>query len=114
MTATTIATLAPELGTLGKRRAASLIGLAPFVHDSGKYKGQRRIGGGRWDLRHALYMPVLTAVQKDATLRAFYRHLVDDRGKRKKIALAAAMRKMFIHMDRLVAGLNGKEEAMPT
>ena len=59
-------------------------------------------------------MPVLTAVQKDATLRAFYRHLVDDRGKRKKIALAAAMRKMFIHMDRLVAGLNGKEEAMPT
>lgn len=114
LTATTIATLAPELGTLGKRRAASLIGLAPFVHDSGKYKGQRRIGGGRWDLRHALYMPVLTAVQKDATLRAFYRHLVDDRGKRKKIALAAAMRKMFIHMDRLIAGLNGKEEAMPT
>ena len=37
----------PELGSLSREQAASLIGAAPYDHESGQYKGQRRIAGGR-------------------------------------------------------------------
>lgn len=106
LTATTVATLVPELGTLGRRQAASIGGLAPVARESGRFKGRRKIGGGRAELRRALYMPALTAIRKDPTIKAFYEHLVHGRKKRKKVALAACMRKMLVHMDRVIARLN--------
>ena len=36
----------PELGTLDHGKAASLLGVAPFDHDSGNHKGKRFISGG--------------------------------------------------------------------
>lgn len=110
LTATTVAALAPELGSLGKRRSAALVGLAPYPRESGRYKGQRKIGGGRADLRRALYMPALVAIQHDETLKAFYKRLVFDRKKKPMVALTAVMRKLFAHMDRVVAQRN---EAAP-
>lgn len=106
LTATTVAVLAPELGTLGKRRSAGLVGLAPHPRESGRYKGQRKIGGGRADLRRALYMPALVAIQHDETLKAFYERLVVIRKKKPMVALTAVMRKLFAHMDRVVAQRN--------
>ena len=114
LTATTVATLVPELGGLGRRQAASIGGLAPVARESGRFKGQRKIGGGRAELRKALYMPALTAIRKDPTIKAFYEHLVNVRNKRKKVALAACMRKMLIHMDRVIACLNATEQCPAT
>jgi transposase len=37
----------PELGHLGRREIASLVGVAPFARDSGAMRGVRRIRGGR-------------------------------------------------------------------
>lgn len=106
LTATTIAVLAPELGTLGRRQAAALAGLAPIPRESGRFKGLRKIGGGRNELRRALFMAALSATRWDPTIKAFYHHLKNDKKKKHMVALVACMRKMFVHMDRVVARLN--------
>ena len=60
-TALTLVILMPELGRLTRAEAASLAGLAPFDRDSGQYRGQRRIAGGRHRVRRALYAAALPA-----------------------------------------------------
>ena len=49
----------PELGQLGRRRIAALVGVAPLNRDSGQMRGQRSIWGGRADVRRTLYMATL-------------------------------------------------------
>ena len=44
----------PELGTLCRRRIASLAGLASHARKSGTWRGARRIWGGRRKVREAL------------------------------------------------------------
>ncbi len=93
----------PELGTLGRAAAASLAGLAPFVHQSGRYKGETHIGGGRAPLRRALYMGALSAAfRHHAALAALYRRLVG-RGKAPLCALIACARKLVVYADAVVA-----------
>ena len=53
----------PELGQRTAKQIAALVGVAPFNHDSGKWRGQRRIQGGRKELRSLLYMAAMCAVQ---------------------------------------------------
>ena len=84
----------PELGTLNRRQIASLAGLAPFVRQSGRWKGRSKIGGGRTALRAALYMAALSAIRCHAQLKLFYRHLVRA-GKPKMVALIAVARKLI-------------------
>lgn len=84
----------PELGSLDRRRIASLVGLAPMNRDSGQMRGQRAIWGGRTEVRCTLYMATLVAVRHNPAIKAFYERLVQA-GKRKKVALVAAMRKML-------------------
>jgi transposase len=91
----------PELGAIDRCQVASLVGVAPMNRDSGKKQGKRFIGGGRTHLRTGLYMPTLTAVRRDPDLKAFYERLVA-RGKSKKAALVAAMRKLAILLNALV------------
>lgn len=91
----------PELGTLEAAPAASLAGLAPITRESGKWKGQARIGGGRGDLRHALYMPALSAARFNPDLKALYDRL-RAKGKPAKVALVAVMRKLVILANVLV------------
>ena len=43
----------PELGHLGRNQAAALVGVAPYDHDSGAFRGRRRVAGGRPRLRRA-------------------------------------------------------------
>lgn len=88
----------PELGTLNRQQAAALAGLAPWARDSGKMKGMRCIGGGRSEVRAALYMAALSAAGCNPILRDFYQRL-RAKGKVHKVALTAVMRKLLIYMN---------------
>jgi transposase len=101
---TTSATLVaelPELGRLNRQEIASLTGLAPFNHDSGKYRGQRRIRGGRGTVRTTLYMAALTASRCNEKLRAFVERL-RKAGKPFKVVITACMRKLLTILNTLV------------
>jgi transposase len=91
--ATLIAEL-PELGRLNRRQISALVGVAPYANDSGASRGRRRIVGGRFEVRRALYMATLTATRHNPAIRAFYEHLLAA-GKLKKVALIACMRKLL-------------------
>ncbi len=91
----------PELGTLGRREVASLGGVAPINRDSGKMRGKRMIYGGRKDVRQAIYMASLVATRYNPILKEFYDKLVA-KGKPKKVALTAVMRKLLIHLNALM------------
>lgn len=101
ITAAAILAEMPELGTLEAASAASLTGLAPFTRESGKWKGQAKIGGGRADLRRALYLPALSAARHNPDLKAVYDRL-RAKGKPAKVALVALMRKLVILANALV------------
>lgn len=85
----------PELGRLTSKAIAALIGVAPYAVDSGKYRGQRKIWGGRADVRAVLYMATISAVRCNKVIRAHYQQLLA-RGKLKKVALVACMRKLLV------------------
>jgi transposase len=91
----------PELGKLSRRKIAKLVGVAPLACDSGLHQGQRVTWGGRSAVRAALYMATLNAIRVNPTIRAFYKRLVA-RGKVKKVAFVAAMRKLLTILNALV------------
>lgn len=101
LTAAVLLAELPELGAIDHKQLAALVGVAPINRDSGTWRGQRHIGGGRISVRCALYMAVLSAVRYNPDLRAFYRRL-RDAGKRPKVALIAAMRKLLSLLNALV------------
>jgi transposase len=84
----------PELGQLGRRQIASLVGLAPISRDSGRMRGQRSTWGGRGGVRTALYMSAVSAIRYNSTIRNFYQSLLSA-GKLKMVALVACMRKLL-------------------
>lgn len=84
----------PELGTLDRRRIASLVGVAPFSCDSGTLRGRRMVWGGRAPIRSALYMAALVATRYNPVIRIFYQRL-RDAGKSPKVAIVACMRKLL-------------------
>jgi len=96
----TSARLIAELGdpALFRNSAAlaAYVGPVPALKQSGK-KQHTRAGItsiGNASLRAALWMPTLTAVQKNPWLRAHYQRLIA-RGKPPKLALVACMRKLL-------------------
>jgi transposase len=91
----------PELGTLGRREIAALVGLAPFARESGRWRGKRFVSGGRSVVRAALYMAALTASRCNPKLKEFYRRLVDQ-GKPAKLALTAVMRKLLTILNAII------------
>jgi transposase len=84
----------PELGAMSRGQAASLLGVAPFDRDSGQFKGQRFIAGGRDRPRRLVYLAALSAKRCDKGLKAFAERL-RDRGKPPKVVLVAVMRKLI-------------------
>ena len=94
----------PELGQLNRGQVAALAGLAPWTRESGAMKGLRIIGGGRPEVRTTLYMAALAASSSNAVLREFYERLVK-KGKLKKVALTAVMRKLLVHMNQKLKAL---------
>ena len=91
----------PELGTLNRRQAAALAGLAPHPRESGQWHGRRTIGGGRAEVRRSLYMAALVAARSNRQLKEFYQRL-RSAGKPAKVALTAVMRKLIVLMNQLL------------
>ena len=91
----------PELGRLNGREVAALAGVAPLNCDSGQYRGQRRIWGGRASVRTILYMATVTATRHNPAIRDFYTRLCR-RGKPPKVALVAAMRKLLLILNAVI------------
>ena len=90
-----------ELGKADRRQVAALVGVAPFNCDSGKFKGKRRIRGGRADVRCALYMPTLAAMRDNPVIRA----LAERMGRAKKlpkVIIVACMRKLVTLINAMV------------
>lgn len=91
----------PELGKLDRQEIACLVGLAPLNKDSGKMRGKRMISGGRKDVRDALYMAAVSAVQHNKVIKPFYERLVKA-GKIYKVAITACMRKILLILNAMM------------
>lgn len=85
----------PELGQLCGKKISALVGAAPFPRDSGTFRGQRRIRGGRATVRCALYMATLSAIRWNPVIKAQYERL-KERGKPFKVAMIACLRRMLV------------------
>jgi transposase len=93
----------PELGQVSNKVAAALLGTAPYDDDSGKRRGERHIRGGRRKIRNLFYMACLgAATRHNPVLKAFYLRLVA-KGKEKKVALVACMRKLIVILNIMIA-----------
>lgn len=91
----------PELGRLNRQAIAKLAGVAPLNCDSGAYRGQRRIRGGRDAVRACLYMAAFNARQWCDRFRRYFDGLVA-RGKKYHVAMTACMRKLLVVLNQMV------------
>jgi transposase len=91
----------PELGELSRSKIAKLVGVAPIAKQSGKVDKKRKARGGRSQVRCVLYMATLVATRHNEVIGEFYQRLLR-RGKEKKVALFAAMRKLLTILNDMV------------
>lgn len=101
VTSATILAMLPELGTLNRQKIAALVGVAPVNKDSGKRQKKRRVFGGRANVRSVLYMAALSATKHNPKIKYFYDHLIQ-KGKEKKVALTACMRKLLVILNAII------------
>ena len=101
VTASTLLAELPELGKLDRKKIAALVGVAPFNDDSGHRRGKRRVKGGRSSVRKVLYMAALSSSRFNPILRPFYERMLQ-RGKEKKVALTACMRKLLTFLNAIL------------
>lgn len=99
-TATLVAEL-PELGCLNRGKIAKLVGVAPLANQSGKSDKLRKAKGGRGQVRNVLYMATLVATRHNPIIKRFYNRLLA-KGKLKKVALVASMRKLLTMLNDMV------------
>ena len=85
----------PELGLISNKAAAALVGVAPFVRQSGTMRAPAHIRGGRAAVRNAFYMAAVTASRHNPVLAPFYARLIAA-GKPVKVALVAVMRRLVV------------------
>ena len=100
--AATLLAYLPELGQIDDPQLSSLVGVAPYAHDSGRSQRPRHVRGGRAVVRQILYMAALAAPRHNPILGAFYARLIAA-GKLPMVALVAVMRKMLHVLNRLLA-----------
>ena len=96
-TALSIIIRLPELGKITREEIASLAGLAPFVRQSGKRKGEAHIGGGRARLRTALYAAALPASCFWNPALVKLRNRMKANGKGHRAIMVACARKLIIY-----------------
>lgn len=100
----------PELGRVNRQKISALAGVAPYACESGKWKGKRRIYGGRAEVRRMLFMAAQSAARWDPRLKPFYQRLVNA-GKAKKAALIAVARKLLVRLNTLMAEFYAQHES---
>ncbi|WP_299798829.1 IS110 family transposase [uncultured Shewanella sp.] len=91
----------PELGYINNKQASSLVGVAPMNKESGRFKGMRKIQGGRHQVRTVLYMAMMSAIQSNPVFKETYQRLVAA-GKPKKVAIIACIRKMVVTLNSML------------
>src|SRR5512142_5558 len=102
VTEATLMAYLPELGRLTRQQVAALVGVAPYVDQSGRRDGPRRVRAGRWIVRRALYMATCAAIRaKGSALGERYRAL-RARGKLAKVAIVACMRSLITAINAMV------------
>lgn len=101
VTSCTLLAMLPELGTINRQEIAALVGVAPVNKDSGRKQGKRRIYGGRETVRSVLFMAALSATKCNPRIKQFYEDLLR-RGKEKKVALTACMRKLLVILNAML------------
>lgn len=101
VTVSTLIAELPELGHLSRAKIAKLVGVAPIINQTGKSDKKRPTRGGRSQVRSVLYMAALVAKNHNPVIRPFYERLLA-RGKPKKLALVAAMRKLLTILNDMV------------
>ena len=69
--------------------------------DTGKKRGYRKTKGGRPEVRRTLYMATLTGIRYNPVLQPHYEQL-RKRGKEKKVAITACMRKMLVILNAMM------------
>ena len=84
-----------ELGAIGNRQAAALVGVAPFARDSGTLRGGRHVSGGRRRPRDVPCMAAMAARTFNPEMKALYVRL-RERGKHHRVAVTAVMRKLVV------------------
>jgi transposase len=95
---TTLLGQLPELGQVGNKQIAALVGVAPYNCDSGHFRGKRKVWGGRSEVRGVLYMAALTLKRTDPEMRGYYEQL-RERGKPFKVAMVACMHKFLSQLN---------------
>ena len=84
----------PEIGKLERREIASLGGIAPRTHKSGRTDRRRGLAPGRSCVKVILFNPARAAMRWDPEIRAFCNRL-RARGKPGKVIMVAVMRKLL-------------------
>lgn len=108
----TATTVIAELGDLrdykSEEQLASYVGLSVKIFDSGSsvHKKPRITKQGNRSVRKVLYMAAMSTIQKDNDFADLYNRLVA-KGKAKKVAICAVMRRMLLTMRAILK--NGKE-----
>ena len=101
VTSATLLADLPELGKMDRKKVAALVGVAPMNYDTGKQRGYRKTKGGRTEVRSVLYMSTLVATRYNPVIHAQYQQMLK-RGKLKKVALTACMRKFLTILNAMV------------
>jgi len=105
ITVATVLAFMPELGTITRAQAAALLGVAPYVCESGMERGKRHVWGGRANVRTCFYMAAMTAMRDNRVFREFYQRL-RTAGKPGKVAIVAVMRKLVCLLNHLLKNPN--------
>ena len=100
LTAISILAGLPEIGTLSDGKLNRLVGIAPEEKQSGTKEWQRRIWGGRKDVRNALYMACVASIMWNSILGAYYRKKRAE-GHPHKWAMVPTMRKLLSLLNRI-------------
>lgn len=100
-TARTLLAELPELGKVDRRQIAALVGLAPFVRQSGNWRGKSMIAGGRASVRTALFMAAQVAKRFNPILATFYDRLITA-GKPKMVGIIAVAHKLLITLNAMM------------
>jgi transposase len=91
----------PELGRLNRSEIAALAGLAPYVRQSGQWRGKSRISGGRASVRTALFIAAQSAKRFTPPLKRFFQRLIAA-GKPKMVATIAVARKLLTILNAII------------
>lgn len=91
----------PELGSISRKPIAKLAGLAPYIRESGAWRGRATCSGGRSRPRQLLYLAAMSALRACPRTRCFFQRLVSN-GKPKMVALNACMRKLLTALNAML------------